>query len=208
MTDFNIQRPILIDLPLPIETDRLILRNPQAGDGAALFEAKAETWDMLHQWMPWAKEPASLDDDEAVMREAHAKFIQRTDLMMVVFEKDTGRFIGGSGLHRFDWEARVIEIGYWYRKSVHGKGYATEGTKALIRYAFDVLQANKVVIDFADGNENSRRVVERCGLQFEYTDVKGEILPNGAIVDRHRYTCFNADHLRDFNVRWGGRKVA
>jgi ribosomal-protein-serine acetyltransferase len=64
MTIIDTQNPILIDLPLPIETERLVIREPRFGDGKAVFDAKAETWDMLHQWMPWAKEPATLETDE------------------------------------------------------------------------------------------------------------------------------------------------
>ena len=203
MTTLNIEKPILIDLPLPIKTERLIIRDPRPGDGAAVNEAKIETWDMIHQWMPWAKNKTTVDDDEATMREAHAKFIRREDLMMIAFEKETGRFVGGTGLHRFDWQTRIVEIGYWYRKSAQGKGYATEATKALIRYAFDVLHANKVIIAHADGNENSKRVIERAGFQFEYTALKDSHLPSGKSVDHHFYYLFDADHLRDFNVKWG-----
>jgi RimJ/RimL family protein N-acetyltransferase len=203
MTKLNFEKPILIDLPLPIETERLIIREPRAGDGQALYEAKMETWDSLHKWMPWAKEKNSVEDDEIVVREAYAKFIRREDLMMFAFEKVSGVFVGGTGLHRFDWDTRVIEIGYWYRQSAQGKGYATESTKALIRYAFDVLQANKVVICYADGNENSKRVIEKAGFEFEYTQRKEKILPSGELVDHHWFGLFNADHLHDFNVKWG-----
>lgn len=202
MTDLNIQNPILINIPLPIETERLILRDPRPGDGQAINDGKLETWDMLSTWMPWAKNKSTVDEDEAVMREAHAKFIRREDLMMVVLEKETGQLVGGTGLHRFDWETRVIEIGYWYRKTAHGKGYATESTKALIRYAFDVLHANKIVICHAEGNLNSKRVIEKSGLVFEYTQPKEKPLPNGNLVDHHWYAAYNADHLRDFNVKW------
>lgn len=34
---------ILIDVPMPITTDRLLMRPPMAGDGQALFEAKFDT---------------------------------------------------------------------------------------------------------------------------------------------------------------------
>ena len=206
MTAMNTKNPIMIDLPMPIETDRLIIREPRLGDGAALHEAKMETWDLLSAWMPWAKDKGAVEDDELVMREAHVKFLQRTDLMMMAFEKATGNFVGGTGLHRFDWNTRIVEIGYWYRQSAHGKGYATESTKALIRYAFDVVSANKVVICHASGNDASRRVIEKCGFDFEYTSKKDAQLPNGDFSDHDFYSLFNADHLSDFNVRWGGMR--
>ena len=204
MTTFNTEKPILIDLPMPIVTDRLIIREPRFGDGADLHEAKAETWTMLSQWMPWAKSRGTFEDDEMTMRHAHIKFLQREDLMMLVFEKDTGRLVGGTGLHRFDWDTRIIEIGYWYRQSAQGKGYATEGTKALIRYAFDVLKANKVTIMHAKGNDASQRVIEKCGFDFEYVVRGEETLPSGEFADRYVYGLFNADHLRDLNVTWEG----
>jgi RimJ/RimL family protein N-acetyltransferase len=206
MTTLNIEKPILIDLPMPIETDRLIIREPRFGDGAVVNEAKAETWDMLHQWMPWAKEKSTVEDDELTMREIHVKFLQRIDFAMLAFEKESSRFIGGTGLHRFDWESRIIEIGYWYRKSVQGNGYATEATKALIRYAFDVLNANKVIIAHAQGNEASKRVIEKAGFEFEYVAKKDALLPNGELVNHPFYCLFDANHLKDFNVTWGGHK--
>ena len=202
MTIINTDKPILIDLHMPIETDRLVIREPRAGDGVAMHAAKTETWDMLHQWMPWAKELGTVEGDEVTMREAHVKFLAREDLMMVVFEKETGHFVGGTGLHRFDWETRIIEIGYWYRKSVHGKGYATESTKALIKYAFDVLDAHKVLIEHAEGNEASKRVIEKCGFELEGVQKKSNMLPNGEFVDHPTYGIFNADHLSDFSVKW------
>jgi RimJ/RimL family protein N-acetyltransferase len=201
----NTENPIMMDLPMPIKTDRLIICEPRFGDGATIYEAKIETWDMLTQWMPWAKGTPTVEDDEKVMREAHVKFLNRTDLMMLAFEKETGMFVGGTGLHRFDWDTRIIEIGYWYRKSVHGKGYATEGTKALIRYAFDVLDANKVIVMHAEGNEASKRVIEKCGLEFEFKSIKDIRLPNGKFADHYNYSLFNADHLCDFNVKWGDK---
>ncbi len=203
MTDLNTKTPILIDLPMPIVTDRMVIREPRFGDGAALNEAKIETWDDLHKWMPWAKDKSSIEDDEISMREAHIKFLNKTDLMMLAFDKETGEFLGGTGLHRFDWDRRIMEIGYWYRKSVHGQGFATEGTKALIRYAFEVCQTNKILIEHADGNDASRRVIEKAGFEFEYI-VKGEnFLNDGTCVDEYLYGLFNADHLDDFDVRWG-----
>lgn len=188
---------------MPIVTDRLIIREPRFGDGKVINEAKIETYDMLHQWMPWAKNPTTAEDDELTAREMHVKFLQRVDLAMFVFDKNNGEFLGGTGLHGFDWDSRIIEIGYWYRKSAQGKGYATEATKALIRYAFDVLQASKVIIAHAQGNEASKRVIEKAGFEFEYNAKKDTLLPNGEFTDHPHYSLFSADHLNDFNVTWG-----
>lgn len=48
-------KPILLDWPDTIETPRLIIRVPQAGGGAQLNAAIAESIDELRPWMPWAQ---------------------------------------------------------------------------------------------------------------------------------------------------------
>lgn len=201
----NTDHPILIDLPMPIETDRLIIREPRFGDGAAINEAKEESFTELNQWMNWAKQRSTIEEDEIVARNAHINFLQKTDLTLYAFEKASGKFMGGTGMHRFDWSTRIVEIGYWYRTSVTGQGFATEATRALIRYAFDVLDAKKVIIVHSEGNEGSKRVIQKCGFDFEYTVHNEDLLPDGSITDKHWYALYNADHLRDFNVQWGRR---
>ena len=207
MTYLNTKNPILIDLPMPIETERLMLRETRFGDGQALNDAKLETWDQLDQWMPWAKNKPSVEEDELTMREMHIRFLKREDLTLLAFEKNTNQLVGGTGLHRFDWEKRHIEIGYWYRDSAQGKGYATEGTKALIRYAFDELQARKVIISHATGNDASRRVIEKSGFKFEYISKQDYETPRGEYLDHHFYSLFDANHLSDFQVEWGRNDI-
>jgi hypothetical protein len=52
--------PVLIDVPMPIRTPRLIIRPKQVGDGAITSAAVAETWDELHKWMRWAEKSGSV----------------------------------------------------------------------------------------------------------------------------------------------------
>lgn len=193
---------ILIDVPVPIETDRIILRHPQAGDGQAAWEAKAETFDQLQEWMPWAKELGTADDMEIVCREAHAKFIRREDLMMLAFERASGQFIGGTGLHRFDWAVRRFEIGYWVRASLQGQGYATEIANALTRFAFNALEARTVMIGHGEGNDRSRAVIQKLGFTLEGIEKNSTHTGNERILNAHIYSRTDLKGLPDLNVRW------
>lgn len=198
--------PILIDLPMPIETERLILRPPVAGDGAALHEAVEETWEDLHRWMIWAQKKLSADECEANIREAFAAFAARTDMRIYGFEKDSGRLVVSSGVHRFDWRIRRFEIGYWVRKSAHGLGYATECAGALTRYAFEVMGARHVCIEHAEGNDASRRVIEKLGFVKEGV-LKGKLPDHvsGGVLDSHVYSVSSAGHLAHLDAKWGHR---
>jgi RimJ/RimL family protein N-acetyltransferase len=195
-------RPLLIDIPMPIETPRLTLRPAMPGDGSALQEAKVETFDQLHQWMPWAKEMSALADDEITVREAYARFIRREDMMLFAFEKDTGRYIAGTGLHRFDWNIRRFEIGYWVRQSAQRQGYATEIANALTRYAFEQLEARAVCIGHAAGNDNSRGVIEKLGFTLEGVFKNETALPDGTVVDSYIYSRMDMNGLPPLDVKW------
>lgn len=189
-------------VPMPITTDRLILRGIGAEDAQALFEAKQESFDSLYRWMPWAKKDETLEDTQKMAAETQGKFDRREDLMILGFSKDDGRLIVSSGLHRMDWDLRIFEIGYWVRTSQEGRGYATETTNALIRYAFRALNATKVKISHASGNDASARVIEKLGFEKEGVFRRDARLPDGRIVDHHWYARFDDKNLPDLKVTW------
>lgn len=193
---------ILIDIPFPIKTPRLILRPPQAGDGAAIHAAKQKSFAELHKWMPWAKESGSVEDTEIVARNAHAKFLTREDIMILGFAKDSGEMIVSSGLHRMDWDLRIFEIGYWVSTPHTGQGYATETAHALIRYAFGALSASKVTICYVEGNQASKRVIEKLGFEKEGTFRRESLLNDGTVTDKHWYARFDANGLPKLETTW------
>jgi RimJ/RimL family protein N-acetyltransferase len=193
---------ILIDIPMPIETPRLILRNVLPGDGKAMFEAKAESFREVNKRMAWAKELGTEEDYEIVARENHAEFILRRDIMIVGFEKASRKFVIGTGLHRMDWARGYFEIGYWVRTSETGKGYAAESTNALIRYAFNALGAKKIGICHVDGNEASRRVIEKLGFVKKGYIADNDRLNDGTRVGQHWYARYDTNGLPELTVKW------
>jgi len=195
--------PILIDIPMPIYTPRLIIRPPQAGDGQVVFDAKVESQVELSKWMPWMKDGVgTVEETEIVTRQKIAEFILRQDMMLLAFNH-AGQFIGATGLHRFDWEFRSFEIGYWVRTSAHNMGYATEIANALTRFAFDALDARRVMICAAEFNASSRRVIEKLGFGLEVIRKSDHLLPDGTASGTAEYVRYNTDSLPSLDVKWG-----
>ncbi|MBW4660585.1 MAG: GNAT family N-acetyltransferase [Drouetiella hepatica Uher 2000/2452] len=60
-----------------------------------------------------------------------------------------------------------IALGYRLRQGAWGKGYGTEGSKALIHKGFTELQVQRVVVWALAENLASIRVMQKVGLQFE-----------------------------------------
>jgi RimJ/RimL family protein N-acetyltransferase len=86
-------------------------------------------------------------------------------------EKATGRFLGWFHFRPPRTEPRdgEIELGYRLRRSAWGKGYATEGARALIRKGFTELGVERVVAETMTVNLGSRRVMEKAGLTLMRT---------------------------------------
>ena len=159
--------PILKDFPERFETERLLIRSPMPGDGPGLHAAVRESMDELLPWMPWTKEHGTVDDSEASARRARVRFLERTELRMHLFLRETGTLIGSSGLHRIDWSVPKFEIGYWCRTPFAGRGYTTEAVRGISAFAFDTLDAKRVEIRCDPLNRPSARVAERAGFRLE-----------------------------------------
>jgi len=165
----GIPNPLLLDFPEEFTTPRLLIRGPRKGDGAAMNEAILESLEELRPWMPWAQTAPSLEESETNNRTAVAKFVERTDLRLLVFRREDGLFLAGSGLHRINWSVPSFEIGYWLRTSCTGRGYMTEAVRGIADFAFRHLRANRVEIRCEGANARSRAVAERAGFTLEAT---------------------------------------
>jgi RimJ/RimL family protein N-acetyltransferase len=160
-------KPILIDFPDEFTTERLLIRKPMPGDGKAVYEAILASINEMKLWLPFAHRDQTEEDCEAVVREANAKFLTREDLRLHLFNKETGDFIGSSGLHRINWDIPKFEIGYWIDTRYSGKGYVTEAAKGITEFAFNTLKAKRVEIRCDPKNLRSRGIPERLGFKLE-----------------------------------------
>ncbi len=154
-------------LPLPRETERLILRTPSPTDAAAIQEGIEESFADLHVWMDWATKLQSLDDTKASAERHQANYASAEDFTVSAFLRDTGKFVLNAGLHPRNWEVPSFEIGYWCRTSMQGRGYVTEVVRELTAAAFGDMGAKRVEIRCDSRNRRSRRVAELAGYRLE-----------------------------------------
>ena len=175
----GVKPPILRDFPDAFETERLRIRSPLPGDGPEVYAAVAESLEELKPWMPWARRELTVEVEEENMRRARAAFLERSDLMLLLFLKGTGTLVGGSGLHRIDWEVPKFEIGYWLRTRFAGQGYMTEAVGGITAFAFDCLGARRVEIRCGTLNRRSARVAERGGFRLEGELRNDKVGPGG-----------------------------
>jgi RimJ/RimL family protein N-acetyltransferase len=179
--------PLLIEVPDRLETARLILRPPRAGDGPAVNEAVRETMGELQPWMPWATPVPTVEQSESWCRKGAADFLARRQLPLLMFRRDDAMYLGGTGTARLHWDVPWFEVGYWVRRSCAGRGYVTEAARAVTEWAFGPLKAERVEIRCDDRNERSWRVAERCGFALEGVLRRDSRGTDGSVRDTRVY---------------------
>lgn len=159
---------------------------PLPGDGATVYKAIKESLPELKQWMLFAQTLQSEEEIEINIREAHLKFLKREDLRLQIFHKETGESIGGTGLHRIDWDVKRFEIGYWLHSKYWSKGYMTEAVRGIIDFAITDLNAQRIEIRCDSTNHKSRAIPEKLGFTLD-----GILMKNSLSVDQKevRNTC-------------------
>lgn len=177
--------PLLLSFPEHFKTERLLIRAPHWGDGQFVNEAIRESVNEMRPWLPFVKNLPSIDDSEAYVRKARLNFLERTDLVLHIFEKNTGQFVGSSGLHRFDWYVRKFEIGYWLRTSRTGEGLMTEAVKGIVAFAIAELEANRLEIRCDTRNNASIAVAKKAGFTLEGTLRNVNRNDSGELTDTH-----------------------
>lgn len=171
--------PILIEFPTEFYTKRLLIRMPKPGDGKLVYNAIQKSINELKPWLPFAHKEQSEEQCEVNIRNAYTEFIKRTDLRLHIFLKETGEFIGSSGLHSINWEVPKFEIGYWVDTRYSGKGYITETVQGISDFAFGELKARRVEIRCDSKNEKSRRIPEKLDFALEGILKNDDVAING-----------------------------
>jgi RimJ/RimL family protein N-acetyltransferase len=97
----------------------------------------------------------------------------------VAIEKATGRWVGRIGLNEIlDWPGPdKVEVGWELHQEFWGRGLATEGGRACLRYGFEVVGLARIMSATMATNAASRRVMAKCGLRFQ-----GELQLPGTVV--------------------------
>ena len=193
---------VLLDAPMPIVTPRLTIRPLQEGDGAALFEGKQESWNQLSKVFQWAAGQPDAELDEIYARKSQADYILRRDFSLVGIDNATGKPVLWAGIHAHNWNLREFQIGYWVRASEQGKGYAREAANALVRYTFNQLGANRLVMCHIDGNEASRKIITSMGFEFEGVRRNSLLFAGNIVRDALWYSRVDAENLPELKVSW------
>jgi len=84
----------------------------------------------------------------------------------VVYEPDC-KMIGTCGFTSFNCSSDSAEVGYVLNPEYWGRGIAVEALQRILAFGFEDLGLHRIEARFIDGNDRSRRVMEKAGMNFE-----------------------------------------
>lgn len=150
---------------MTLETPRLCLRPFEERDAEALYDyARDPRVGPAAGWQPHASVAESREIIRTVFAAPHT---------FAVVEKESGLVVGSAGFVGRHYETLPKpddEIGYALRPDCWGNGYIPEAVLELLRYGFVERGLRTVWCGHYDFNDRSRRVVEKCGFLYRFSD--------------------------------------
>ncbi len=160
---------LLWEFPYSLDTDRLVIRKYEKGDGQkyfALFE-RNNNREELKEHVDEAKSVKTAEQAEIRIREHEAEWIARKRLVLGVWLKETEECVGQIWIEPNKWDVPSFELGYFIDAGYQRKGLALEASIRALQFLFEDLKAHKAIIITQNTNEKSWKLAERLGFVRE-----------------------------------------
>lgn len=153
-----------------LETPRLILRRANPRDLNDFYEyAKVDGVGEMAGW----KHHENIEESRNILK----SFIDEQCVFVIEYKKN-GKMIGTVGVHANDFapndpklkDLTCAEIGYVLSKDYWGKGITPEAVYAVIECCFTKFDIDFLWVGHFEGNNQSKRVIEKCGFTFVSED--------------------------------------
>lgn len=143
-----------------VQSERLIFRKIEDSD----FESVAKI--MRDEGVQKVWEHYFSDDDVREWIDGRKKGYENNGVdYLLAINKLSQEVVGQIGLLKEDIDGEEIwGIGYILMSGYYGNGYATEGAKAMVDYAFNKMKVPKIICDIRPMNKSSIAVAKRIGM--------------------------------------------
>lgn len=171
--------PFAFDQFPVIETERLILRQPDRQDLEDIFEVLSH--EEVAKYVSVARFQTMVEA-ETELKWYRGLFEQKQGLRWAVAERSTGKFIGSCGYKHYSADHNKAEIGYDLNHSWWNKGIMSEALRPIIEYGFTHMQLNRMEADADTRNTASIHLLQKFGFQIEGIHRETEF-ENGMYID-------------------------
>jgi len=137
----------------------------------------------------FARSPKKIEETLAYIHEQIPKMQNGEEFPVIILDKETGEFLGGSGAHKL--QTKTPELGIWIKKDAHGNGYGKEAVTALKKWIDEHILYAYITYPVDKRNIPSRKIAESFGGVIE-AEYKKENM-SGNILDEVEYRIYRKD---------------
>jgi RimJ/RimL family protein N-acetyltransferase len=150
--------------PIVIQTKSLTLRFLDEADLSAVYDIFSHS-EVMRYWSypPWTERSQA----QEWLIKVQEGYRTGNDLQFGIERRADHVLVGTCTLFQFHAASRRAEIGYALGRAYWGYGYMNMALQALLRYAFETLELNRLEADIDPRNVASARTLERLGFQKE-----------------------------------------
>ena len=160
----------------------LIILGPIQRDYLPHYVEWLNDWEVRKFLAASLPQPLTLQDEEDWFNRHRG---DKDSLVFAILANGEGRLIGNCGLDQIDWTNRHAVFGIFIGdKNYWGKGYGTDATRTVLRYAFEEAGFHRIELVVFDFNPRAIRVYEKVGFRLEGTR-RQALYREGAWHDEH-----------------------
>jgi RimJ/RimL family protein N-acetyltransferase len=124
-------------------------------------------WEVRRFLAPTLPHPYTIQDEEDWFNHQRN---DRNSRIFAILTRTEGRLIGNGGLHQIDWTNRHAIFGIFIgNKDYWGRGFGSDATRTLLRYAFEEANLNRVELEAFSFNTRAIHMYEKIGFKLEGT---------------------------------------
>jgi ribosomal-protein-alanine N-acetyltransferase len=161
-----------------IITNQLLLRKVEQTDAPFVLEGLSN--DVLTKYM--LIQYYSLEEVQKQMDYYANHYTNKTGFYWLIETLDTGKNVGVIGVNNISSTHQKAEIGFWILPKYWQQGYTAEAAKAVLQFAFNELQLNRIEATVETENIASIATINKLGFKHEGTFEQYEI-NNGSFID-------------------------
>ncbi len=150
---------------MAIEAARAQIRPWRMDDADALHRLVRESHASLSKWLPWCHADYGLADARSWIDQSLASWKARSAFPFAVVDEDAGVLLGSAGLSQLDTAHRIANLGYWVGTPFLGQGVATDAARHVVRFGFDDLGLQRILVRVRSDNPASLGVARKLGAK-------------------------------------------
>lgn len=174
----------LYQIDTALITLRTVVRRFRENEGEVFYKLVADNTSRINDYFPQTMEAVTdKDAGEGYVRQKLADWLTQQEYCFGVWESKQAKLVGFVRLFNITWGVPAGEIAFFIDKDFEGKGIMTEVVQAVMGFAFEELEIEKLSLRTATDNYATQRLARKCGFRREGDLRSAFRRPSGDLID-------------------------